>query len=138
MGILIAVDSTANIDRLDELTREELVGLVRRQIQLIEQLRRQIEELQRGSRRRASPFSRNQPNPNPKRPGREPGQGTFTNRSAPLEQPTDIQVRVATPERCPHCGGGGDLDRIETATVTDIPPWPRRFSARLFGAGTMS
>lgn len=118
------MDSTANIDCLGELTREELVALVRRQTQLIEQLRKQIEELQRKSRRQASPFSRNQPQPNPKRPGRKPGQGSFTNRSAPLEQPTDIQVPATTPEQCPHCGGGVDLVKIETATVTDIPPIP--------------
>ncbi len=111
-------------EQLRELTREELLDLVQRQNQLIEQLRKQIEELQRKSHRQASPFSKNQPKKDPKGPGRKPGQGSFERRPAPPEKPTDQKVQASRPEQCPHCGGGVDLERTDTATVTDIPQKP--------------
>ena len=100
--ILNAVDSTPH--RLSDITRKDLEALVRRQdrmiagqnrlivdqSRLIEQLRKQVEELQRKSNRQASPFSKNRPKPNPKRPRRKPGTGQFKNRPAPPELPTGI------------------------------------------------
>ena len=130
------MDST--LDRLSDLSRKDLEALVRRQELIIagqnrliveqsrsiEQLRKQVEELQRKSKTQANPFSKNRPKPDPKRPGRKPGTGQFKNRPAPPELPTDIKVQASTPDQCPHCGGGVDLERIDTATLTDIPPMP--------------
>ena len=109
---------------LKELTREQLCDLIRHQGQRIEQLSKQIEELLRKSHRQANPFSKNQPKAEPKRPGRKPGQGVFNNRPPPPEQPADHKVQASTPDQCPHCGGEVELERVDTATVTDIPNKP--------------
>ena len=119
---LDAVASTP--DKLDELTRDELIELVGKMREEIERLSKMLQELQRKSHRQANPFSKNRPKADPKPPGRKPGQGRFENRPAPPELPTDIQVQASTPEQCAHCGGQVDLERIETATVTDLPPIP--------------
>jgi transposase len=111
-------------DKLDELTRDELIGLVRNLREEIERLSKMLQELRRKSHRQANPFSKNRPKADPKPPGRKPGQGRFENRPAPPELPTDIKIQVSTPEQCSHCGGQVELERIETATVTDLPPIP--------------
>ena len=118
------MDSLSSSD-LKGLSREDLCQLVYRQGQLIEQLRKQIEELQRKSHRQANAFSKNKPKTEPKRPGRRAGQGVFTNRPAPPELPTDIRVQASTPNCCPDCGGPVELERVDTATVTDIPKKPQ-------------
>ncbi len=127
--ILYAVDSTQH--NLSDVTRKALEALVRHQAlmiaeqsQLIERLRKQVEELQRKSHRQANPFSKNKPKPDPKRPGRKRGIGQFKNRPAPPALPTDIKVQASTPVQCTYCGGGVDLERIDDATVTDIPHMP--------------
>ena len=122
--------STPSTSDLKELTRDELCKLVHQQGQLIEELRKQIEELRRKSHRQANPFSKNQPKADPKRPGRKPGQGAFKNRPAPPEQLTDRQVQASTPDRCPDCGGEVELERVDTATVTDIPNKPEPIVTR--------
>ena len=110
---------------LKKLTREQLCDLIRHQGQRIEQLSKQIEELLRKSHRQANPFAKNQPRAEPKRPARKPGQGVFNNRSpSPPEQPADHRVQASTPDQCPHCGGEVELERVDTATVTDIPNKP--------------
>jgi hypothetical protein len=48
-----------------------MVAIIRRQNQVIGQLQKQVEELQRNGKRQASPFSRNRPKGDPKRPGRK-------------------------------------------------------------------
>jgi transposase len=121
-GTLYTVVSA--LDKLDELTRDELIALVRKLNAENERLSKTLDELRRKSHRQATPFSKNRPKADPKRPGRKPGQGRFVNRPAPPELPTDIRRQASMPERCPHCGGGVDLERTETATVTDIPPMP--------------
>ena len=125
------MDTTRSASALEELSSEELREVVRQQGQridqqgqLIEQLRQQIEELRRKSHRQANPFSKNQPKPDPKRPGRKPGQGMFKNRPSPPEKPTDHRVQASTPDQCPDCGGEVELERVDTATVTDIPKRP--------------
>ncbi|HEU68455.1 MAG TPA: hypothetical protein ENN53_04475 [Candidatus Acetothermia bacterium] len=60
-------------------------------------------ELRRG-RRQAAPFSRDEPQADPKRPGRRPGQGQFTCRQVPPEE--EIQETIEVPlSRCPECDG---------------------------------
>jgi len=80
----------------------------------IQELRAQLKEAQariaaleaelRRGRRQAAPFSRDEPKPDPKRPGRRPGQGRFSWRKPPPEE--DIQETIEVPlSRCPDCGG---------------------------------
>lgn len=60
-------------------------------------------ELRRG-RRQATPFSREEPKPDPKPPGRRSGQGEFRHREVPPEE--EIQETHWVPlDCCPDCGG---------------------------------
>lgn len=109
---------------LTELTREDLIAIIIRQGELIAELRKQIEQLRRKAIPQPSPFSRNKPKPNPKPPGRKPGQGLFTRRPAPPEQPTDWNVQATVPQQCPDCGGDLDLVQVDQATVADLAQAP--------------
>ena len=126
--ILDSVDSETK--KYNELSREELESLVLKQAELIEQLRLRIEELQRKSHRQAAPFSKNKRKADPKRPGRKRGEGDFERRPAPPELPSDTPVMASTPESCPHCGGAVEVERLDTATVTDLPPAPKPLVTR--------
>ncbi len=109
---------------LAELTREELIAIIIEQSELVAELKKQIEELRRKDARQASPFSKNKSKANPQSPGRKPGQGSFTRRPPPPEQPSDLRVQAATPERCPDCEGELELERMDQATTIDIPKKP--------------
>jgi transposase len=125
----------------DLLSREDLLALVaelRRQVaglqrQLeearatVEILRGEVAQLQRSAKRQAAPFSRGTRTRQPKRPGRKPGQGTFSFRRAPrpeeiTEPPVNVPVIL---EACPGCGGRLVEERVDFAYVTDLPPLPR-------------
>jgi transposase len=103
------------------LSREELLALVaeqQRQIAglraqleeatiVVEKLRAAVTELQRSSKRQATPFSKGNRAQQPKRPGRKPGKGTFSFRQAPRPEeitgpPVDVPV---IQKACPACGG---------------------------------
>jgi transposase len=108
---------------LDSLSREQLIQVILDQHRMIEQLRAEIEQLKR--RGGAAPFSKGTSKPNPKPPGRKPGQGFFRFRNAPEEAggAEVIAVPVAAP-CCPDCGGAlGGLKR-EMISITDIPAQP--------------
>lgn len=64
----------------------------------------QLEVQMRRGRRQATPFSRDEPKPDPKRPGRKAGQGRFTRRKPPSEEEID-ETHCVPLERCPDCGG---------------------------------
>jgi transposase len=98
-------------------------------------LRAENAQLQRSAKRQAAPFSRGTRAQAPKRPGRKPGQGTFTFRQAPspeeiTEPPVDVPVTL---ESCPGCGGRLVEERVDPsaklrtgfAYITDLPPLPR-------------
>lgn len=89
----------------------------------IDELRAENDRLRRGGHRSAAPFSKNTPKKNPKPPGRKPGEGNFTNRTAPstekYSQPI-IDVPV-THTACPHCRGPLAEAGSETVTNTDLP-----------------
>ena len=106
------------------LTRSELIAVIGRRDEVIAELRKRLEEWERKSARQASPFSKNKPKADPKRPGRKPGQGLFTRRQEPVAQATDVKIQASTPEQCPHCGGEVELERVDEATTTDIPKKP--------------
>ena len=119
---------------LNSLDRDELVALgARLQRQLAEAtatiggLRKENAELKRGGKRQAAPFSKRTHADNPKKPGRKPGEGTFSYRKAPLpeevaEPPVDVPVAA---QACPNCGGMLQHERVDLAYITDIPPIPR-------------
>jgi hypothetical protein len=119
---------------LPALSREELLALVvelQRQITELrashEALRAEIDQLKRGGKRQAAPFSKDTRVADPKPPGRKPGSGTFRYREAPppeaiTEPPVDVRVTLAA---CPACGGPLEEERVDCAYRTEIPALPR-------------
>src|SRR3954447_5945324 len=108
----------------------ELAALKARVEQLLAEnaaLKAQLEQSQRNAKRQAAPFSKGRRKAQPKRPGRKPGQGNFRYRTPPTPDPgtaPPIDVRLPEPI-CPCCGQPLHEDRVEFATVTDIPPQPK-------------
>lgn len=91
---------------------------------MIEQLRAEIEQLKR--RGGAAPFSKGTRKPDPKPPGRKPGQGFFRFRGAPDEMLGAEATTVPVAERCcPDCGGTLGEAKREIVSNTDIPAQPQ-------------
>lgn len=109
---------------LNDLSREELLALIRELLGQIEELKAENERLKRGQHRQAAPFSRGEQKANPKKPGRKPGQGVFAHRSAPPVPATET-VTATAPPCCAACGG--ELEQVgeEVATTMDLPPNPQ-------------
>jgi transposase len=59
------------------LSREDLLALVVELQRPIAALRAEIDQLTRGGKRQAAPFSKGTRAAEPKSPGRKPGSGTF-------------------------------------------------------------
>ncbi|MGH7960792.1 MAG: IS66 family transposase, partial [Candidatus Binatia bacterium] len=112
------------------LSRDELWQVIVEQQQQIAVLTAQVEalhaevaRLKREGQRQAAPFSKGTRVAAPKKPGRKPGQGSFTHRRAPgpetlTEAPIAVPVRLPT---CPVCGGGLAAEGRELASITDLP-----------------
>ncbi len=109
---------------LDELSRAELIALIRELVGQNAELRAELEQLKRSPHRQAAPFSKHQPRATPKKPGRKPGQGAFAHRSAPDLSCAETVV-AQVPQCCPSCGGPLEQVREEQATTTDLPLHPR-------------
>jgi hypothetical protein len=122
------------------LRRAELLALVAEQQQQITQLQGQlatatatiaslqveVERLTREKKRQAAPFSKGTRASKPKRPGRQPGSGTFSFRQAPKpEEITESPVEVpVTLEACPGCGGQLAEERVDWLTSPIFHPCP--------------
>jgi transposase len=112
---------------LASLSREDLLALVAELQRQIAELRAEIEQLKRGGKRQAAPFSKGTRVADPKPPGRKPGSGTFRSREAPppeaiTEPPVDIRVTL---DMCPACGGPLAEERVDLAYTTELPGLPR-------------
>jgi transposase len=112
---------------LPALSREELLALVVELQRQITELRAEIDQLKRGGKRQAAPFSKGTRVAEPKPPGRKPGSGTFRYREAPppeaiTEPPVDVRVTL---DACPACGGPLEEERVDFAYRTEIPARPR-------------
>ena len=87
-------------------------------------LKEQLQEAKRKSKPTATPFSKNRPKTDPKRPGRKPGQGRFTNREAPQAKESDeVHPHRAklTSRLCPACQLPCEPQPDQEATVIDLP-----------------
>lgn len=86
----------------------------------------EIERLKRSGKRQATPFSTGQRTQKPQKPGRKPGQGSFTRRPAPPPESYTCEVPVPLTETtCPDCGGQELVpDGVETVTRTELPAPP--------------
>jgi transposase len=119
---------------LPALSREELLALVgelQRQLAELrashEALCAELDQLTRGGKRQAAPFSKGTRVMDPKPPGRKPGSGTFRYREAPppeaiTEPPVDVPVLL---DACPTCGGPLVEERVDLAYTTELPARPR-------------
>jgi transposase len=112
------------LERLQELSREELIEIIIELRRVNERLQAEIEQLKR--RGGAAPFSKGKPKQDPKPPGRKPGQGYFRFRAAPesraASEPIAVPVREAC---CPGCGGELGSAEREIVSTTDIPAQPQ-------------
>lgn len=112
------------MEQLEDFSREELIQVIIELRRVNQRLQAEIEELKR--RGGAAPFSKGKRKPDPKPPGRKPGQGLFRFRGAP--EPAEL--REAIPVRvgevcCPDCGGELGKARREMVSTTDIPAQPK-------------
>src|ERR687892_1061098 len=105
----------------------QLQGQLAKATATIESLQVEVERLTREKKRQAAPFSKGTRVSKPKRPGRKPGEGTFSFRQAPRpEEITEPPVKVpVTLECCPRCGGRLAEERVDLAYLTELPPMPR-------------
>src|SRR5690625_331469 len=112
---------------LEELSREELIELIRGLMARVMELEAENERLRREGKRQAAPFSKGEKKADPKSPGRKPGQGPFRYRVRPA--PGEITAApVAVPvslECCPGCGGTLVGERTDFCWRTELPPLPR-------------
>ena len=85
----------ANSPPIDELSREDLIVIVRELQERIAALGKLIEQLRRKKSRQASSFSKEKPVPSPQRPGRKKGEGNFNRRKPrPAERVNNLETQV--------------------------------------------
>src|SRR4051794_41795318 len=71
-------------------------------------LEQALQQAARAGKRQAAPFSKGPPKPDPKKPGRKPGDAYGPNRAFRAAPPRVDEVYDAPlPARCPDCGGAG-------------------------------
>jgi len=87
-------------------------------------LEAKLEALARGNKRQAAPFSKGPPTVDPKRPGRKPGDDYGTKARRAVPPVIDETYEAPLPERCPHCGGGVELSRVDHQYQVEIPRRP--------------
>jgi transposase len=88
---------------------------------MVTELRAMVVQLQRRNKRQTAPFSKGPPKPDPKKPGRKPGDayGKKGHREPP--RPEDVEAKetydAPLPDACPDCGHDGiQFDRT-------VPKW---------------
>ncbi len=117
----------------------DLVQQQRRQIEALQaevaRLRAALDEAQRAGKRQAAPFRKGPPKPDPKRPGRKPGDRHGRHGHRPPPPPDQVhEVHAAPlPDACPHCGGAVAAADVVPQYQTDIPRRPvvRRFDVHV-------
>ncbi len=125
------MDEVSKIQSLSPGAMAERLDVLERRIADLEQenaeLRAENARLQRRQHRQAAPFSKEARVATPKRPGRKPGQGRFTYRSAPaVETLSEPPIAVPVTETaCPHCGGELGEAEVEVVSITDVPEQPQ-------------
>lgn len=112
---------------IKQLSYEQLLELVLQQQAEIARLRAEIELLKQRPPQSGAPFSKNKRKANPKRPGRQPGQGSFQRREAPVPESYSAPPEAVpvTESACPVCGGELQAETEELVTVTELPETPQ-------------
>lgn len=94
--------------------------------ELVAQLQKRIELLERSTKRQAAPFSKGEPKPHPKKPGRKKGKkhGDHAHREPPPPERVDETLDAPLPDQCPDCGGDVVEDHLDQQFQTEIPRQP--------------
>lgn len=94
--------------------------------QIVRELQKRIEELERTAKRQAAPFSKGEPKKKPKKPGRKSGEqhGKHAHRQPPPPDRVDEKLDAVLPDRCPGCGGDVVEDHLDQQFQTEIPRQP--------------
>ncbi len=93
----------------------------------IADLQKRLQDKERAGKRQAAPFSKAEPTPTPKKPGRKagPNHGPHGHRPPPPPETITQTLEAPLPEACPHCGGvlAEDAD-VDEQFQTDLPTQP--------------
>ncbi len=103
---------------------------IERQERRIAQLEKIIEELRRGGKRQAAPFSKGEPKSHPQKPGRKPAEQYGKRSCRPVPEQVDETIEVACPSRCEVCQSPVHRMGQESQYQIDIPeirPWTTEF-----------
>lgn len=84
----------------------------------------EIAELKRRGSGPATPFSKGAGKPDPKKPGRKPGEGPFRRRELPEGAGAGPAIEVPVESVSCECGGPLEADGFELVSTTDIPSIP--------------
>lgn len=111
---------------MDALSYQQLLQENQRLRDLVAQLQKRIDELERAAKRQAAPFSKGEPKKRPKKPGRKKGDqhGKHAHREPPPAQRVDENLDAPLPDQCPDCGGPVVEDHLDQQFQTDIPRQP--------------
>lgn len=97
-------------------------------------LREKLERARRSGKRQAAPFSKGAPKPDPKKPGRRPGEAYGQSARRPTPERVDEVVVSAVPKQCPECKGAVAVTQVLSQFQTEIPkvqPRVTRFDVEL-------
>jgi transposase len=125
MDVAILRELQAEIERL-RLLLAERDRLLDQLQQTNRDLQQRLEAAERTAKRQAAPFSRGMPNPNPKRPGRKPGDqhGAHSHRPPPPPAQVDECHDAPLPGRCSDCGDVIVESHVDVQYQTEIPRTP--------------
>ena len=104
--------------------------LIEKQERRIAQLEKIIEELQRGGKRQAGPFSKGEPKSDPQTPGRKPGERYGQRACRPVPEQVDETIAVDGPLACELCRGpvhGTGEERQYQIDLPEIRPQTTEF-----------
>jgi transposase len=112
-------------------TYEELEKELERLRAELKQVTALVEELRRAQHRPHAPFSKGPPKPDPKTPGRKPGDDYGKKAFRAIPPRIDETFEAPLPPQCPRCGGALELERMAEQYQTELPriePVYRKFN----------
>ena len=87
----------------------------------VDQLTRLLEETRRAGKRQAAPFSKGDPTPDPKTPGRKGGKAYGKRAGRAVPERADRELDAALASSCPDCGGIVVEDGVHEQWVCEVP-----------------
>jgi transposase len=99
------VESSFDMPTPEEILQEnsEFRRRVAEQERRIAHLKKIIEELRRGGKRQAAPFSKGEPKSDPQKPDRKPAERYGQRACRPVPEQVDETIEVTSPATCDVC-----------------------------------